>query len=236
MEKYKNAKRIGRGNYGTVYKVVHRATNKVYCLKQIVMEAYSDDERALAEQEVEVLRTLDHPGIVRYYEHFVADDSLCVVMAYCEGGDLARVIKQRADRGDFFSEGEILDWFVQIVMALHHIHTKRILHRDLKTQNIFISRGRDGTMGLVKLGDFGISKVGSRRRGTHAAFAARPSVRWGGAHAIERGSFVPRVLPPTRASAAARPAQRAPGGEQRRGQSAASPRPVGVRASGARPG
>ena len=153
MEKYKNAKRIGRGNYGTVYKVVHRATNKVYCLKQIVMEAYSDDERALAEQEVEVLRTLDHPGIVRYYEHFVADDSLCVVMAYCEGGDLARVIKQRADRGDFFSEGEILDWFVQIVMALHHIHTKRILHRDLKTQNIFISKN------LVKLGDFGIAKV-----------------------------------------------------------------------------
>ena len=127
--------------------------NKVYCLKQIVMEAYSDDERALAEQEVEVLRTLDHPGIVRYYEHFVADDSLCVVMAYCEGGDLARVIKQRADRGDFFSEGEILDWFVQIVMALHHIHTKRILHRDLKTQNIFISKN------LVKLGDFGIAKV-----------------------------------------------------------------------------
>ena len=43
--------------------------------------------------------------------------------------------------------------------ALHYVHGKRILHRDLKTQNIFISRGRDGSMGLVKLGDFGIAKV-----------------------------------------------------------------------------
>ena len=62
----------------------------------------------------------------------------------------------------------MLDWFVQIVMALRYVHQQNILHRDLKTQNIFISRGRDGKMGLVKLGDFGIAKV---REGSFAAAA-----------------------------------------------------------------
>ena len=135
-----------------------------------------------------MLRGLDHPGIVRYHEHFVHEDQLCVVMHYCEGGDLSQHIKNRAKHEKHFAEHEAIDLFVQIVMvralplmrtpsrlhapalfltrrpraatqALHYVHGKRILHRDLKTQNIFISRGRDGQMGLVKLGDFGIAKV-----------------------------------------------------------------------------
>ena len=126
-----------------------------------MMEAHSDEEREKAQQEVEVLRGLDHPCIVRYHEHFVHDDNLNVVMHYCEGGDLSAHIKQRAKHEQYFQEDEALDLFVQIVMALHYVHNKRILHRDLKTQNIFISRGRDGSMGLVKLGDFGIAKVRS---------------------------------------------------------------------------
>ena len=117
------------------------------------METYSAEERANAQQEVEVLRTLDHPGIVRYREHFLHGESLCVVMTYCEGGDLAAIIKRRAKKEDHFTEAEVLDWFVQLVMALHHVHSKKILHRDLKTQNIFITKN------LVKLGDFGIAKV-----------------------------------------------------------------------------
>jgi len=123
------------------------------------MEAHSDEEREKAQQEVAVLRGLDHPGIVRYHEHFVHEDSLCVVMHYCEGGDLSQLIKRRAKSETFFEEHEVIDLFVQIVMALHYVHQKHILHRDLKTQNIFITKARDGSMGLVKLGDFGIAKV-----------------------------------------------------------------------------
>jgi len=153
MENYDSVRKIGRGNYGTVYLARDKRNGKHYCLKQIQMETYSAEERANAQQEVEVLRTLDHPGIVRYREHFLHGESLCVVMTYCEGGDLAAIIKRRAKKEDHFTEAEVLDWFVQLVMALHHVHSKKILHRDLKTQNIFITKN------LVKLGDFGIAKV-----------------------------------------------------------------------------
>ena len=153
MQNYDSLKRIGRGNYGTVFLARDVRNGKYYCLKQVQMETYSEEEKLAAQQEVEVLRTLDHPGIVRYREHFLHSDSLCVVMAYCEGGDLAAAIKRRAKAEKRFTEAEVLDWFVQLVMALHHVHSKRILHRDLKTQNIFITKN------LVKLGDFGIAKV-----------------------------------------------------------------------------
>ena len=159
MDNYQLGKRIGRGNYGTVYVARDKRNNRWYCLKTIMMEAHSEEEREKAQQEVEVLRGLDHPGIVRYHEHFVHEDSLCVVMHYCEGGDLAQAIKQRAKAEQPFNEQEVISLFVQIVMALHYVHSKRILHRDLKTQNIFITKARDGQMGLVKLGDFGIAKV-----------------------------------------------------------------------------
>jgi NIMA (never in mitosis gene a)-related kinase len=75
---------------------------------------------------------------------------MCIVMSYCEGGDLAQFLKHR--RGVPMSEAEILYHFVQMALALLFMHDKNILHRDLKTQNIFMRKG------LVQLGDFGISK------------------------------------------------------------------------------
>ncbi|EOD15780.1 hypothetical protein EMIHUDRAFT_459269 [Emiliania huxleyi CCMP1516] len=114
MDNYADLKRIGRGNYGTVALARDVRNGRDYCLKQISMEAFTEDERAQAQQEVEVLRSLDHPGIVRYHEHFM-------------------------------------------VMALRYVHSKRILHRDLKTQNIFIAHHNGRA--LIKLGDFGIAKV-----------------------------------------------------------------------------
>ena len=74
MENYEKIKRIGRGNYGTVYFVRDLRNGKGYCLKKIVMEAHSEEERSQAMLEVGLLRKLDHPGIVKYHEHFVDDD------------------------------------------------------------------------------------------------------------------------------------------------------------------
>jgi len=73
-------------------------------------------------------------------------------MEFCDKGDLEGIVKAR--RGKLFSEERILDWFVQMCLALKHIHDRKILHRDLKTANIFVMSG-----GMLKLGDFGIAKV-----------------------------------------------------------------------------
>ncbi|KOO29557.1 protein kinase 5 [Chrysochromulina tobinii] len=125
-----------------------------------MLELGSEEERRAAELEVATLAKLDHPSVVAYHEHFLYEDaaagqSLCLVMAYCEGGDLARLIKTHAEKVPmaYFGEPQILTWFVQMSMALHYVHSKGILHRDLKSQNIFLSHGH------AKLGDFGIVKV-----------------------------------------------------------------------------
>ena len=67
------------------------------------------------------------------------------------GGDLQNKIKSQ--KGKLFQENLVLDWFTQICLAIKHIHDKKILHRDLKSQNVFLNKN-----GIVKLGDFGISK------------------------------------------------------------------------------
>ncbi|KAG2448901.1 hypothetical protein HYH02_006249 [Chlamydomonas schloesseri] len=113
------------------------------------------DDHAGALREAQLLDSLDHPNIIRYRESFVdKDGSLCIVTSFCEEGDLFNRIRKKAAAKEYFTEDEVMNMFVQIASAISYIHSKRVLHRDLKTQNIFIAKG-----GIIKLGDFGISKV-----------------------------------------------------------------------------
>lgn len=79
---------------------------------------------------------------------------LNIVMEHASHGELSAAIAKRAAAKRFFTEDEIMFYFVQIVLGLWHVHSKNILHRDLKSQNIFLTENR-----LLKLGDFGISRV-----------------------------------------------------------------------------
>ena len=76
---------------------------------------------------------------------------LCIVMDFADGGDLAKILRDQ--KGIYFSESQILDWFTQICLAMKHVHDRKILHRDLKSQNIFITKAN-----IIKLGDFGIAR------------------------------------------------------------------------------
>ena len=101
---------------------------------------------------------LHHKNIIGYYNFFVSDDRLNIVLEFASGGDLSRRIKTAKETKAYFDEPQILFWFVQIARALQFVHARKILHRDLKTQNIFLT-DRD----IVKLGDFGIARVGGRQ-------------------------------------------------------------------------
>nr|XP_014426941.1 serine/threonine-protein kinase Nek8-like [Pelodiscus sinensis] len=111
------------------------------------------DERLAAQNECQVLKLLNHPNIIEYYENFLEDKALMIAMEYAPGGTLAEFIHKRCN--SLLDEDTILHFFVQILLALHHVHTKQILHRDLKTQNILLDKHRM----IVKIGDFGISKI-----------------------------------------------------------------------------
>merc|ERR1719313_2272961 len=114
----------------------------------------SRKEREDALKESHVLSSLKHPSIVKYHNNFLAEGWLCIVMDYCEGGDLSSRIKKTKAKSASFSEDQVLWWFTQGIQALSYIHDLHILHRDLKSGNFFLSRS-----GNLKLGDFGIAKV-----------------------------------------------------------------------------
>mmetsp|Transcript_98983 Transcript_98983/g.221035 ORF Transcript_98983/g.221035 Transcript_98983/m.221035 type:complete len:419 (+) Transcript_98983:74-1330(+) len=113
-----------------------------------------DTRRAEALREAEMLKSLSHLNIVAYHDAFLAGSKLCIVMEYADGGDLAGAIAKRRAAGRRYLEREAMAVFVQLVMALAYIHERRILHRDLKSKNTFLT-----CAGVVKLGDFGIAKV-----------------------------------------------------------------------------
>ena len=154
MDEYVKQKRIGEGSFGTAYLVQSRGTGAHYVMKRINFSRMTEKEKDEAMREVEVLAKMQHPYIVAYKESFEHDKNLYIVMDYCEGGDLYTVIREHAQKGRYFSEDLILNWFVQICLALKHVHDRKILHRDIKSQNIFLTRGNN-----VKLGDFGIAKI-----------------------------------------------------------------------------
>ncbi|KAL0487557.1 serine/threonine-protein kinase Nek1 [Acrasis kona] len=155
MENYVVEKKIGSGSYGNVF-VVHSKIDpsKRYVMKRVPMTGMSAKEKKSANQEVSLLKTLQHPNIVSYRDSFMDnnDKDLCIVMTYCQGGDLSSRIK--AYKGQPIPEEQVVRWFIQIALAIEFIHTRRVLHRDLKTQNVFLTK-----TGQIKLGDFGIARV-----------------------------------------------------------------------------
>ena len=127
-----------------------------YVVKKIPIELLNQVEKQQAFKEVELLRALSHPNIVKFNSNFLEEQILHIVMECCEGGDLAGYLKKQKQGGrGLVAEAQILDWFMQICLALRYIHEEHhIMHRDLKTSNIFLKSNN-----VVKLGDFGIARV-----------------------------------------------------------------------------
>lgn len=99
----------------------------------------SEKERLETLKEAQILQIFNHPNIVRFRESYKTKKGhLCIVMDYADGGDLAKKIEEQ--RGRYFSESQILDWFTQICLGMKHVHDRKILHRDIKCQNVFMTK------------------------------------------------------------------------------------------------
>ncbi|XP_073681765.1 serine/threonine-protein kinase Nek4 isoform X2 [Garra rufa] len=153
MDSYLFVRVVGKGSYGEVNLVRHKSDRKQYVIKKLNLRTSSRRERRAAEQEAQLLSQLKHPNIVPYRESWEGEDcQLYIVMGFCEGGDLYHRLKQQ--KGELLPERQVVEWFVQIAMALQYLHEKHILHRDLKTQNIFLTKTN-----IIKVGDLGIARV-----------------------------------------------------------------------------
>ncbi|NXU89222.1 NEK3 kinase, partial [Xiphorhynchus elegans] len=151
MEEYKVLKILGEGSFGRALLVHHRFSDQKYAMKEIRLPMSSSGVEN-SRKEAVLLAKMKHPNIVAYKESFEADGHLYIVMEYCDDGDLMQKIKHQ--RGSLFPEDTILHWFVQMCLAVKHIHDKHVLHRDIKSKNVFLTQN-----GKVKLGDFGSARL-----------------------------------------------------------------------------
>ena len=152
METYTKIRLLGKGSFGKAFLVQCKSDGSYAVIKKIDLKAMSEEERKEAYREAKILEVLNHPNIIQFKEVYKTKrGELCIVMGYADGGDLNQRIKEAAAP---FNEDRILSWFTQICLAMKHIHDRKILHRDLKSQNIFLT-GKN----IVKLGDFGIARV-----------------------------------------------------------------------------
>ena len=159
IEDFELLSRLGEGSYSSVYKVKRKSDQQVYALKKVRMMNLSTKEKENALNEVRILASIQSKNIISYKEAFIDDISqaLCIIMEYADDGDMFQKIVKHQKNETSFDEQFIWKTFITVVRGLKALHDLNIMHRDLKSANIFLNK--DGT---AKLGDLNVSKVAKR--------------------------------------------------------------------------
>ena len=143
--RYEVQRKLGSGNFGTAYlvkdlKAAEGSKEQWKVAKQMSVGDIAPDETLESIKEGRLLSKLNHPAIVKFYDSFFDNEMFCIVTEFCEGGDLKTKIAETKKAGSTFPEQQIVDWFVQLMMAVEYIHNRRILHRDLTTGFVHLFR------------------------------------------------------------------------------------------------
>ena len=176
MEGFNILSKIGEGSYSTVLKVQRIADGNIYALKRVKFYKLSEKERENALNEIRILASVKNKNVISYKEAFFdeKDSSLGIVMEYADNGDLFQLITERKKTKNYFTEQEVWKVFIQLLNGLKALHDFKILHRDIKSANVFLFKG-----GICKLGDLNVSKVARKGLGytqTGTPYYASPEV------------------------------------------------------------
>uniref|UniRef100_A0A8D2ZTR7 non-specific serine/threonine protein kinase n=1 Tax=Scophthalmus maximus TaxID=52904 RepID=A0A8D2ZTR7_SCOMX len=142
---------LGRGAFGEATLYRRTEDNSLVVWKEVDLNSLSERERRDVMNEISILSILEHNNIIAYFNHFVDKNTLLIELEYCNGGNLYDRIIQR--KGKLFTQEVVIWYLYQIASAVAHIHKAGVLHRDIKTLNIFLTK-----TDLIKLGDYGLAK------------------------------------------------------------------------------
>ena len=156
---------LGEGAFGKVLKVSSLINQKIYAMKILDLKGKENDQKTKEDNEkyflseIELLKKLDHPNIVKYYKSFREDDKLYIIMEYFDNGDLDDYIKVLKKEKKQKKE-EIWNIFYQCISGLNYLHSSGVVHRDIKPPNIFMTKNK-----IIKIGDFGVSAIIKEKKG-----------------------------------------------------------------------
>ena len=153
IREYQILEKIGKGTFGTVYKVKKYNESFLYVIKQIPLNELTEEQIKQVNTEAKLLSLINSNFVVKYFESFIDNYELFIVMEYCDNGDLYHFLQEQQIKSTPLKEDLVWQIFIKITLGLSTIHKMKILHRDLKTLNIFLNKD----MG-VKIGDLGIAK------------------------------------------------------------------------------
>ena len=148
---------VGRGNFGKARLLENVDTGELVVSKEAKLEGSEEARRKQSSdwsKEVKLHSQLVHPHIIGYRGSFQKNDMFCIVMDYAAGGTLDGRIAQQREAGEPFCSETILRWLAEMASALEHMHSHRVLHRDMKPANVLLS-----AEGEIKLADFGVSRL-----------------------------------------------------------------------------
>ena len=153
-ETYKIEGTIGRGSFATVKKAKNRASGVRFAVKVLSKKKMNDEDKISMQTEIDILKQMDHPNVVKLVDVFEDERHWCLVMELMEGGELFDQILEK----EFFSEAEARDATKAIVDAILYCHGLGVVHRDIKPENLLLQSKETGISSL-KIADFGLARL-----------------------------------------------------------------------------
>ena len=152
-KKYQIQNELGKGGNGKVFKAHNEEENKDYAIKKISIKDLNEDDKIIIENEAEILSKMESDYIVKYHGSSKDNETFYILMEFCEGSDLKKFIMDYKDKHLLIGENIIYNIVLEICLGIKEIHKKNLIHRDMKPENIFITKDHK-----IKIGDFGVSR------------------------------------------------------------------------------